>query len=217
MKLRILLVDDHKIFCEGLRAVIEKEPDMEVVGTAIDGRDAVRLATALTPDVVVIDIAMPGLNGIEATKMILKDHPGTKVIALSMHTDRRFVEGMLTAGAAGYLVKECAAEELARAIQTAIGGKVYLSPEITEIVVAAFTRAKSEDVHLAGPQLSTREREILQLLAEGKSARDIGRTLHISVKTVESHRRAVMEKLDLHSVAELTKYAIREGITALND
>lgn len=216
MTTRVLLVDDHRIFCEGLRAVIEKEPGMAVVGMANDGREAVRLVERLAPDIVVIDIAMPGLNGVEATRMILKDHAGVKVIALSMHTDRRFVQGMLEAGATGYLVKECAAEELARAIRAVARGKVYLSPDIAEVVVDVLKRPVSGSGHPKGAKLSGREREILQLLAEGTSAREIAKTLHVSVKTVESHRRQIMEKLGLFSVAELTKYAIREGLTVLD-
>lgn len=211
MSVRILLADDHKIMCEGLQMLIEKQPDMEVVGVANDGRGAVRMARELVPDVVIMDVAMPNLNGIEAARQINNESPTIKVIALSMHTDRRYVTGMLSAGVAGYLPKDCVGEELAQAIRTVVGGKVYLSPTIAGIVVEEFnsvTRPK----HAV---LSPRELEVLQLVAEGQSSREIGESLHISVKTVETHRRQLMDKLKLRTVADLTKYAIREGITSV--
>ena len=215
MKMLILLADDHKLVCEGLRSLLDREPDMEVVGQAHDGRSAVRLAGELAPHVVVLDVAMPDLNGIDAARQIVKNTPGTKVLALSMHSDRRYVSEMLLAGASGYLLKDCALEELARAIRAVCGGERYLSPRIASTVVDEYVRRVSADRPAVMSVLSNREREVLQLLAEGKSTKLIARKLHISTKTVETHRRQVMNKLDLHSVAELTKFAIREGLTSL--
>lgn len=211
MTVRILLADDHKIMCEGLQMLIEKQPGMEVVGVANDGRGAVRMTRELAPDVVIMDVAMPNLNGIEAARQITSELPAVKVIALSMHTDRRYVTGMLSAGVAGYLPKDCVGEELAQAIRTVVGGQVYLSPAIAGIVVEEFTSVTRQRHSL----LSPRELEVLQLLAEGQSSREIAESLHISVKTVETHRRQLMEKLNLRTVADLTKYAIREGITSV--
>jgi DNA-binding NarL/FixJ family response regulator len=212
MSVRVLLADDHKIMCEGLQMLIEKQSDMEVVGVAHDGREAVRMTSEIAPDVVIMDVAMPKLNGIEAARQIISEIPEVKVIALSMHTDRRYVTGMLSAGVSGYLPKDCVGEELAQAIRTVVGGQVYLSPAIAGIVVEEFTAATKKRHSL----LSPRELEVLQLLAEGQSSREIASSLHISVKTVETHRRQLMEKLKLKTVAELTKYAIREGITSID-
>lgn len=217
MSLRILLADDHQIVCDGLRMVIEGHGDMEVVGVAKDGREAVSLARQLSPDVVIMDVAMPELNGIDATRRILELLPHVKVVALSMHSDRRYVTGMLAAGVAGYLLKDCAAQELAQAIHTVVAGKVYLSPGIAGVVVEDYTRQLASADEQPVSVLTVREREVLQLLAEGNSTKQIARTLHLSVKTIETHRRQTMEKLDLRSVAELTKYAIREGLTSLDD
>jgi len=211
MIVRVLLADDHKIMCEGLQMLIEKQRDMEVVGVANNGRDAVRMARETEPDVVIMDVAMPKLNGIEAARQIVGELPAVKVIALSMHTDRRYIVGMLSVGVSGYLPKDCAGEELAQAIRTVVAGQVYLSPAIAEVVVEAFTTTAKRRHSV----LSPRELEVLQLLAEGQSSREIGASLHISVKTVETHRRQIMEKLKLKTVADLTKYAIREGITSV--
>ncbi|OHB58053.1 MAG: DNA-binding response regulator [Planctomycetes bacterium GWF2_50_10] len=216
MAVKILLADDHKIVRDGLRSLIEKQPNMQVVGEACDGRTTVSSVRELMPNVVIIDIGMPDLNGIEATRQITQDNPNIKVIALSMHSDRRFVLRMLEAGASGYLLKDSAFDELSLAISTVVAGKIYLSPAIAGIVVEDFVRHSPSNV--AGPvsiDLTPREREVLQLLAEGKSTKQIASHLNVSVKTVETHRRQVMEKLDIHSVAELTKYAVREGLTSL--
>lgn len=217
MSIRLLLADDHQIVRNGLRALLEKQTDVEVVGEAENGRMAVQSAQELKPDVVIIDITMPDLNGIEASRQILATHPDTKVIGLSMHSDRRFVAGMLDAGAKGYLLKDCAFEELALAIRTVAANKIYLSPGITGIVVKDYlNHLPAANASPAGP-LTNREREVLQLLAEGKSTRQIASSLHLSVKTIETHRRQIMEKLDIHTIAGLTKYAIREGLISVEE
>ena len=215
MIIRILIADDHKIVRDGLRSLLDKHSGIEVVGEAETGRMAVKLASKLLPDVVVMDIGMPDLNGIEATRQIITDRPGVKVIALSMHSDKRFVRGILKAGASGYLLKDCAFEELARAIQTVLSGRVYLSPQITDVVVDDYKKVTSERDVSALSSLSPREREVLQLLAEGKNTKEIAFDLSLSVKTIETHRQRITEKLDIHTVAELTKFAIREGLTSL--
>jgi DNA-binding NarL/FixJ family response regulator len=215
MAIRILLADDHRIIRDGLRSLIETQAGMEVVAEAEDGRTAFVLAGKMAPDVVIIDIAMTGMNGIEATRQILAKLPSTKVIALSMHSDRRFVLGMFKAGASAYLLKDCAFEELTQAIDAVIGHRTYLSPRLTDTVLKDYLRRSPEDACSVKSLLSPREREVLQLLAEGGSTRQIAESLTVSVKTVETHRHQIMEKLDVHSVAELTKYAIREGLTSL--
>ncbi len=215
MSIRVLLADDHKIIRQGLRSLLEKQEDMKVVAEAEDGRDAVRLAAETAPDVVIMDVTMPDLNGAEATKQILSKSPDIKIVALSMHSDSLFVTEMLKSGAAGYLLKDCAFEELAKAIRTVIDNKNYLSPAISGVVLEDYIHRLSR-VGFASPDvLSDREREVLQLMAEGYSTKKIAQKLHISVKTVETHRRQMMSKLDIHTIAELTKYAIRKGLTSL--
>ncbi|MFC2173242.1 response regulator [Acidobacteriota bacterium] len=218
MSVKILLADDHKIIRDGLRALVQKQPNMEVVAEAENGRKAVQLSRDLVPDVVIMDIGMPDLNGMEATRQILSQEPGIKVIALSMHSDKRFVAGMLTAGAAGYLLKDCAFEELTQAIRTVVANKSYLSPGVTGVIVNDYVQhLEDSDEFAPAPVLTAREREVLQLLAEGSSTKQIAYNLNVSAKTIETHRRQIMEKLDLRSVAELTKYAIREGLTSLDE
>lgn len=215
MRTKILLADDHQILRQGLVALLTKERDLEVVGEASDGRTAVRLAMELQPAVVVMDVAMPDLNGIDATRQILAELPQVKIIALSMHADKRFVMGMLKAGAAGYLLKHCALEELVNAIRVIRSNRIYLSPDIAGTVVEDYLhQAKTVD-DSAFAVLTLREREVLQLYAEGKITRQIAELLHLSIKTVESHRKQIMEKLGSQSFAELIKYAIREGLTSL--
>jgi DNA-binding NarL/FixJ family response regulator len=215
MSIRVLLADDHKIIRQGLRSLLEKQQDMEVVAEAEDGRSAVRLAAETAPDVVIMDVTMPDLNGVEATKQILSSSPDIKIIALSMHSDSMFVAEMLKSGASGYLLKDCAFDELAKAISTVIDNKTYLSPAISGVVLEDYVFRLSK-AGFAGPDvLSDREREVLQLMAEGNSTKKIAQKLHISVKTVETHRRQMMGKLNIHTIAELTKYAIRKGITPL--
>jgi DNA-binding NarL/FixJ family response regulator len=215
MSIRILLADDHRIMREGLRSVLEKEPDMEVIAEAKDGRMTVKLAEKLSPDVILMDITMPGLNGMDATREILSMVSDVKVVALSMHSDEQFVAGMLNAGASGYLLKDCAFEELCRAIRAVVANETYLSPGIASIVVKEYRRALSRTEFSLSPGLTAREREVVQLVTEGKSSKEIASLLHVSVRTVESHRHQIMDKLDIHTIAELTKYAIRKGITSL--
>ncbi|KPJ99353.1 MAG: LuxR family transcriptional regulator [Desulfobacterales bacterium SG8_35] len=216
MGIRVLIADDHKIMLAGLRSLLEKQADFDVVAEAENGRKAVQMAQEKKPDVVVMDVSMPDLNGIEATTQIIESLPGTRVIALSMHSDKRFVMGMLQAGASGYLLKDCASQELANAIHQVAGGKKYLSPEITGVVIDDFLLgASSGEVAKAASVLSAREREVLQLIAEGWSTKQIASHLYVSIKTIETHRRQIMKKLDLHTIADLTKYAIREGLTSI--
>lgn len=215
----ILLVDDHKITRDGLSALIEKQPDMRVVGEADNGREAVRAVQDLAPDVVIMDISMPDLNGIDATRQILAVSPATRVIALSMYSDRRYVEGMLSAGVSGYLVKSCAFDELVQAILAVVGGRAYLSPNIAGIVIKDYARrstgAGAEAASVPADHLSSREREVLQLLAEGHNSEQIAAKLYISIKTVSTHRRHIMGKLNLNNIADLIKFAVREGLTSI--
>ncbi len=215
MSIRIIIADDHQILRQGLKTLLEKEPDMEVVAEAEDGRKTVTLVQELTPDVVIMDVNMPDLNGIEATRQILSDYPEMKVIALSMHADRRFVINMLKAGAHGYLLKDCAFEELAQAIRLVMANKTCLSPGVAEIVVKDYVHRVPGPAQTAFSLLTTREREVLKLVAEGNSNKQIAGIMQIEVKTVEGHRQKIMQKLETRSVAELTKYAIREGLTTL--
>ena len=215
MSTRILLADDHKIVREGLRALIEKQPGMEVVAEAENGRTAVELVKKLLPDVVIMDVAMPDLNAIEATRQILTQTPEAKVIALSMHSDRRFVVEMLRAGASGYLLKDCAFEELIHAIRAVVINRTYLSPKIADIVIKDFVRLFPKTEFSVFSVLTPRQRQVLQLLSEGKTTKEIATHLQVSVKTIETYRQQIMDKLDIHSIAELTKYAIREGLTTL--
>jgi DNA-binding NarL/FixJ family response regulator len=210
---RVVLADDHRIMRDGLRAVLTAA-GVQVVGEAGDGEAAIAEAARSHPDVVVIDIAMPKLSGIEATRELRAKMPGTKVIALSMNSDRRYVMAMLEAGATGYLVKDAAADELLIALDAVGRGETYLSPAIAASVVDHALRARPSPS--SGPEkpLSAREREVVQRIAEGKSSKEIATILHIAVPTVDTHRRQIMDKLQLRTIAELTKYAIREGLTS---
>lgn len=213
--IKIILADDHQIVRHGLRSLLSSEPDMEVVGEADNGRAVVRLVQEKSPQVVIMDISMPDLNGIEATRQIIAESPGVKIIALSMHSDSLFVLNMFKAGASGYLLKDCALEELVKAVRTVLSRKIYLSPGISDIVIKDFVIGWSPPDSSAYSILTTREREVLQLMAEGRNTNQIAENLCVSVKTVEAHRKQLMNKLDIHSVAELTKYAIRQGLTSL--
>jgi len=216
MSIKILLADDHKITREGLRSLVEKEEDMEVIAEAEEGRTAVKLVREVKPDVVIMDVSMPDLNGMEATRQIVNEFENIKIIALSMHSDGMFVSEMLKSGASGYLLKDCAFEELSRAIRSVVDGKMYLSPSISNVVVDDYLHRLSKSESPEADILTVREREVLQLMAEGETTKQMALKLHISVKTIETHRRQIMNKLDVYSIAELTKYAIRKGLTTLD-
>ncbi|MFZ3138767.1 MAG: response regulator transcription factor [Thermodesulfovibrionales bacterium] len=215
MNIKILLADDHKIMREGLRALIEKHSDMSVIGEADDGRTTVRLAHELLPDIVIMDISMPDMNGIEAARQIISQDSRIKVIALSVHSNKHFVSEMLNAGASGYLLKDCAFHELVNAVRAVFSNRSYLSPEITDIMIKDYKNMLSKETLSVFSLLTQREREVLQLIAEGKTTKEIAHLLNVSVKTVETYRQQIMNKLDTHSIAELTKYAIKEGLTSL--
>lgn len=215
MDTKILLVDDHRIVREGLRALLEKRPGMTIIAETGDGRSAIQLSCQFHPDVVIMDVGLPDLNGIDATREILSQVPGVRIIALSMHSDRRFVTAMLKAGALGYLLKDSAFKELREAIQAVMKNQIYLSPVIAQTIIKDYTHFSPKLEISAFSILTGREREVVQLLAEGRSTKEIASSLHISIKTVETHRQRIMEKLGLHSLAELTKYAVREGLTSI--
>ncbi len=213
--MRILIADDHGIVRQGLKSLIENQPDMEVVGEAEDGRIAVELAKELRPDIVVMDISMPKLNGMEATHLILQEDLNVKVIALSMHPDKHIVREALEAGASAYVLKSYLFDELVRALETVAQGGQYLSPQITDVVINDYVRRSTGSKSAAIPKLTSRERQIVQLVAEGKTIKEIARILHISPKTADANRRQIMSKLNISSVADLTKYAVRKGLTSL--
>ena len=215
MSIRVLLADDHQIVREGLLSLLESQPDLSVIAEAENGYTAIKLTEETSPSVVVMDIAMPDLNGIEATRRIISRVPGTKVIALSMYSDRHFVSGMLKAGASGYVLKDCSLEELAGAIRTVARNQVYLSPRVADSLVKNYVQYLNADDYSAFSILSKREREVLQLLSEGKSVKEIAHQLSLSVKTIETHRQKIMNKLNIHNLAKLIRYAIHEGITSL--
>jgi len=212
---RILLADDHELFTEGMRALLDKNPQYQVVGTSSDGKIAVNMAAKLKPDVVLIDANMPNMNGIEATKRIVDDTPSVRVICLSMHAQTQYVVGLLEAGGVGYLLKECAKDELENAIGVVMLGSTYLSPSISGVVVDAIRVKSTGKVLSAQSTLTARELEVLQLLAEGHKTKEIAETLFLSAKTIATHRENIMEKLGINSIAGLTKYAIREGLTSV--
>ncbi len=215
MEKKILICDDHKIFREGLRSLLERQPGVKVSGEARDGIEAVRLVRELSPDLVIMDISMPGLNGIEATRKlaILKRPP--RVIALSMHNDRKYVTEIFKAGARAYLLKDSAFEELMDAIKAVNCGRYFLSAGITSLVLSDYIKGPSADPGSPFTVLSAREREVLQLLAEGLRTKEISRELQLSVKTVETHRKKIMEKIGIQTIAGLTRYAVKEGLVSL--
>jgi DNA-binding NarL/FixJ family response regulator len=218
VSIRIILADDHRILREGLRSLLAQQSDIIVVGEASDGDTVIALARELRPDLIIMDVVMPGTDGIAATRQIRSECPDTKVIALSMHSDRRFVSEMVRAGALGYLVKDSAFEELNQAVRTVMANRPYLSAVITGTLVEDFVRQTNAAER---PQLSPlhmltgREQEVLRLLADGKRVKEIAHLLNISAKTVESHRQNIMDKLEIHSTIELTRYALREGLTSI--
>jgi len=215
MSVKILLADDHQLMRQGLRSMLDEQENLHVIGEADDGRTAVRLAKQLRPDLVIMDVTMPDLNGIDATRQIRAADPNVRIIALSMHAERQFVMQMLAAGASGYLPKDCPVDELLSAIDAVARGETFLSPKVTGVLVKEVVGGVPEVGAFCGT-LSPREREVLQLVAEGKSSKEIAYMLGLSSKTVEGHRRQIMDKLKLYSVAELTRYAIREGVTSLD-
>ena len=215
MSIRILLVDDHGVIREGLRSLLEKQPDIEVVGEAEDGRKAVELVRELLPEIVIMDITMPNLNGVDATRQIKGSFPQVSIIALSIHANRRFVANMLKAGASAYILKECLFDELIQSIRDVQAGNIYLSPRITGVVVGDYIERLATIMEPQSSGLTDRQRQIVQALAEGKMMKQIALEFHVSVKTIEADRRQIMEKLNINSIAELTKYAVREGLTSL--
>ncbi len=212
MSIRILLADDHQILLDGLSALLGQEPGFEVIGMARDGNEAVEKALSERPDVLVIDITMPGLNGIDATRQVKTKRPGIKVLCLSAHTEPRFVVAMLKANASGYLLKGASFAELVQAIRHIVADEIYICPEVGAAVVRALADERARAAS-ADEALSLREREVLQLIAEGHSTKGIAHRLHLNVKTVGSHRERLMAKLDIHSIAGLTKYAVRAGLS----
>jgi DNA-binding NarL/FixJ family response regulator len=214
--IRIVLADDHEIVRVGSRGILAKLNTIEIVGEASNGREALQMARDLQPNIIVMDIAMPELNGLEATRQIVAAQVDVKVLILSMHSSRQFVSEVLKAGASGYLLKNNALRELPLAINAVANGKVYLSPGVAELVVEDYVRHVPATGKVAFATLSAREREVLQLLAEGKTSKEIANSLTVSVKTVESHRSQIMDKLGIRTVAELTKFAVREGLTPLD-
>ncbi len=215
MKTKILIADDHRLFRDGLRNLLSRQEDLEIIGETVNGPATVRAVDELKPDLVLMDISMPDLNGVEATRRIRAAHPSVRIVVLSMHSDQRFVHESLRAGATGYLLKDCAIEELLQAIRSVMRNQTYLSQTIADSVVKDYVNLARNTPTSAFSILSSREREVLQALAEGKSTKEIASMLKISVKTIETHRKQIMDKLDIHSIAELTKYAIREGLTPL--
>ena len=213
MSVKIIIADDHKIMRDGLRNMLDKEPGMEVVAEAKNGREDLRLAEQLRPDILIMDISMDDLNGIDATRSLVGKGLGTRVIALSMHADKRFVAGMFEAGAMAYLLKECSYEELIQAIRQVMSGRTYLCSMISGVMIRDYIQRMRRNEPSV---LSPREKEILQLMAEGSTTKRIADQLKVSVKTVETHRQHIMDKLNIFSIAELTKYAIKEGITSLD-
>lgn len=212
MSTRVLLADDHEIFLEGLVALLKSEPNIEVVGMVTDAIQAVREVRDQEPDIVIMDLSMPDMSGIEATQLIRTERPTVKVLCLSMHADRGYVMGALDAGASGYVLKDSAKKEVLDAIRAVVAGQVYLSPAVAGMVVDA---AKSNAATSALDLLTERERQITALLTKGRSTKEIADRLHLSVKTVGTHRSHIMAKLEINSIAQLTKFAIREGLTSV--
>jgi len=216
MSTRIILADDHRILREGIRSLLEKEPDMDVVGEAEDAETAVRLAKELSPDLVIMDITLPDLNGIIAASQIIGGAPNVKVLALSMHSKTQFVKKMLEAGASGYLLKECATEELTRAIKTVVAGQTYLSPKIAGDLVDNLLSKPPAPQITGFSTLSDRERQVVKLLVEGYSTKDAAIALEVSAKTIETHRQRAYKKLGINNIPDLTKLAVRAGLTTLD-
>jgi DNA-binding NarL/FixJ family response regulator len=215
MKLRVLIADDHVLFREGLRALLARDPEIEVVAEAGDGRSAVRMALELLPDVVMMDLTMPEMNGIEATRQIVGNNGGIGILVLSMESERRFVVASLKAGAKGYLLKDSAFAELTTALRTVAAGEPYLSPKVANLVIKEFMERGPEDETQNSRRLTERECEVLKMIADGMSTKEISLASNVSTKTIDSQRNSIMKKLDLYSIAQLTKYAIHKGISTL--
>ena len=215
MKKRVLIVDDHAILRDGLRSLFETKLAYEVVGEAEDGKKAVQLARERSPDLVMMDLNMPGMNGIEAARTIIREVPGAKIIALTMHHDKRYAIEMFQAGAMGYLLKDAPFDEVSEAVRAVMNNQRYISPAIGAEALKECLDRLAGNISSDTPALTPKEREVLQLLAEGKSNKEIADYLYVSIKTVDNHRQRIMDKLNLRTVAELTKYAIREGLTSL--
>ena len=215
-RIRILLADDHDIVRSGLRSLLERQPAYEIVAEAKDGREAVQLCRKECPDIVLMDISMPFLNGIEATSQILEIKPDIKIIILSVHSSGRFVGEVFRAGASGYLLKNCNFEEVTYAIGAVIAGGTYICPQVANVVRDNYISALDKKGDSTASVLTKREREVLKLLVEGKNVKEIAYSFNLSVKTIEAHRQNIMGKLDIHNVAALTKYAIREGLTQVD-
>ena len=213
MSIRIILADDHTIIRYGLCRSFQQVPDIDVIGQAEDGISTVKLVSKMSPDVVVMDISMPELNGIDAARQIHKDAEDIKIIALSMHSNSRYVKEMFRAGASGYLLKNCQFEELVKAVRIVAEGRTYISPSISDLVVEGFISKCHDEIDSVFSLLSQREREVVQLLTEGKTTKQAARYMHISPKTVEVHRSKIMHKLHIDNIVQLTKYAIQEGLT----
>ena len=214
---KILLVDNHTLVRAGIRALVEQIPNVLVVGEAGDGREALKLVEQYRPHLVLMDITMPVMNGLEATVRLVKDFPGTRVVMLSVHTDEEYVLQALRAGAAGYLLKDAGRAELEIAVAAVARGETYLSPAVSRHVVGDYVRRTGSGLEGRLETLTPRQREILQLIAEGKSTKEIASVLDVSVKTVETHRAQLMERLDIHDVAGLVRYAIRTGVVTADD
>ena len=217
MAVKILIADDHQIVREGLHAMFDKEAEMEVIGEAEDGIRAVQLACELRPDVIILDVNMPEMDGIDATRRLLKELPDTKIIALSMYSKRTYIKKMLEAGASGYLLKGGAFTELVEAVNTVLSGEVYLCSKVATILVDDYVDSSGRDMSSLVGQLTSREVEILKLLTEGKPSKEISQLLDISIQAVDANRRRIMQKLGIENFAELVKYAIREGLVSIDD
>lgn len=218
MPIKVVLVDDHALMRGGVRSILKRAEHITVVGEASDGKEAVELASKLAPDMMLVDIGMPGLNGVEATRKIRAVDPKIAVIALSMHSDERYVTGILDAGGRGYVLKTCSADELIRAMDAVMRGGIYVTSDLTHVLVDRMNAERGGAEPSGTPRLDSltpREREVLQLIAEGLTSKEIASRLGAALKTIETHRTNIIRKLDLHSIAELTKYAIREGLTEL--
>ena len=214
MRIKVIIADDHQLFREGLVNLLANSDEVEIVAKAENGKDAIEKAEKYMPDLILMDIGMPIINGVEATQILHSKHPGLKIIALSMHSDKHYIKGMLEAGASGYLLKNSTYNQLLDAIKTVYGGKKYLSEQITDVLIDNYL-GKNEVLSAKAPELTDREFEILKLYAEGKSAKEIAKQLFVSTKTVGTHKQNIMEKLHLKSTVEMAKYAIKNGIVSI--